>query len=447
MAYGILKPVCALLLAALFLTNGCCAPREYIQLRMADPMVLPDETGRLNPPTIAFQKYRIKTTRSGDKTIDFTRLQGSPITAVIAWENPAEHVKTRVDLEANAAYRVQVKLPENYEYRRLALLRAKLERLYEAIDDADRRLRENTTAAAQLLTPEARQSLIAARDEERLRLDDIARDRLLPQELVDSLVDQIEAWRAELNLLKSRVVALELMVNNPNDPYPRVINGWVETFERTTFATAGALPFIIEDDYLDWIRQDKVVTIVTYDPNEAPENPQEARLREGLPSYWPSGQLTVVQFIPFTTGVPRADTGGVRANTEVRTVTHLSVRSENIRAGNGHVRTYLRTGSGQIWAFGPDLESPRDIEVWLQDASGAPTQKLYPPDGRSTPRETFVSQIAGAEGGAYDPIQEARKRGRILAVTRLGNMLGTNDYATIHGTYAREMDRARSRNR
>lgn len=98
-----------------------------------------------------------------------------------------------------------------------------------------------------------------------------------------------------------------------------------------------------------------------------------------------------------------------------------------------------------MWVFGPDVTPPANVEVWLQDNNGLPVKKIYPPDARPATDKAFVSQIAGVEGGAFDPIREAEKRGQIVAIARLGNKLETGDGETVHKIYSREIARAKAR--
>ncbi len=478
-----------LLLPAVVL--GCAsAPTKYIQLRMAEPTVLPDETGMLNPPLVTIQEYEPLCGRKRDAALeagmppfDFTDRCGPVMPAAIVWNNPAEAYRTRVSLEENKAYHMRLVLPENFEYRRLALLRTKAEGLYQSLEEADQKLRANTASEAALLSPQARAQLIEkcatmkaqidqaqvdriqtsgydpqldasiqelageiARIEGQLRADDLARDRLLTPELVESLANQMEEWRAELTRVKSRIVALELMVSNANRPYPRVINGWIETGDCTTFAASGALPVVVEDEYLDWIREDKVVTIVLYDPNVLPANADQAAIRSALPEYWPSQQLAVVTFETESPTVPRAAIAGTAANTRIVQRVHKNVKSSTYQNDKGYTRTYLEARNGeQMWVFGPDLTPENNVEVWLMDASGNLETKLYPPDSRRNAGHTLMSQIAGVEGGTFDPIAEAEKRGQVVAVLRLGSRMDDGDERQAHRIYSQEIERARNR--
>lgn len=442
--------------------SGCVAT---IQFRMAEPMVAANREGKMDPPVVTFS-------RQGGSHQD---------SAVVAWENPGETVKNRVNLQVPATYEVAVRLPENFEYRRMQMLQAKSETLYAAIEAAEEQLSENTLGAARLLSAEARSAVLedaaaaqrridalkvdlvrAENEAERgrvslaidghvaeirsreaiLREDDRARDALLSPTMVESLVNDVQSWRSQLEQIKGRIVALRMMVENTNDPYPRVIRGLLRTYERTPFTEVGAIPFIIEDEYLDWIRQDKVVTIVSYDPNEKPQDAFAREYRAALPHYWPQHDLYVVELSADGRYPARQPQGGLGASTLVRHG-HFNVSAKTIRGANGYTRTYLNTADGErMWVFGPDIEPPRDIEVWLQDSHGLPVQKVYPPAGRTELDEVNIRQIAGVEGGAFDPVREARQRGKVIAITRLGSIRGTDDPAVIRNVHRREMERA-----
>ncbi len=99
-----------------------------------------------------------------------------------------------------------------------------------------------------------------------------------------------------------------------------------------------------------------------------------------------------------------------------------------------------------MWVFGPDVDPPANVEVWLQDERGLPVRQLYPaPTGDYLSQETFVGHIAGVEGGGIDPIAEAKRRGEIIAIARLGNKRHPEDAATVHQIYRQELQRARAR--
>ncbi len=473
------------------LLAGCVSPGTPIQLRMAEPTVLPSEEGSLNPPVIHFQEHRVFShRRAADGTTLASDLASSTPTgpvqsAAFAWDNPAKALNNRVDLKEEAVYSVTMVLPENYEYRRLALLRTKSEGLYRSIEEAEQRLQENAQRASTLLSPDARQTLttqsaqalaqidaanahhvaastgntatggadvskqvaLVSENERRLRADDAQRDRLMPPAVVESLSNRIAQWRRELNRIKARVVALELMVSNPNQPFPRVVNGWVETMASTPYTSSGALPFIVEDEYLEWIRGDKVVTIVMFDPNQTPEDPQAVEARGQAPRYWPAAGLTVIEKGAQDVAVPRSALGGTAVSTRVDRREYFNVISRTYASDNGYMRTYLRSANGErMWVFGPDVAPPSNIEVWLQDERGMPVRQLYPaPTDTVGLDETYIGHIAGVEGGGIDPIMEARKRGTIIAVARLGNRRDSADTVKTHRIYEREVERARSR--
>lgn len=518
--------VCSVLCGALL--TGCCIGRAKrvgvlapIQLRMADPLVLPDDSGSLNPPVVVLQQYAIKKPKkekrpesknakakesypSGQRrgatthededcaewkpeapaevtVVERTRPLGKPRAAAFVLDS--EPFKNRVDLVADAVYKVTIVLPSDFEKRRLALLQLKTETLYAAIEEADAKLGENTEGQAQLLDEETRASLIRAgahlgeeiaqrqqnmtiegesanaiasetcegvaylaANDERLREDDVARDKLLSPALTTSLVDQIEEWRAELNRLKARIVALEMMTKNTNEPYPRIINGWLQTKDQTSFTMAGAIPFVVEDEYLDWIRRDRVVTIVSYDPNEPPENEDAAGDRAALARYWPEDKLMVIEFSDKPTGLPRDEYAGTRSSTRITEKVYPNVKAATYAGDDGSERTYLSTEDGKkVWVFGPDLNSPPNLEVWAVGETGDLVQKLYPPNARESADEVFIRQIAGVDGGAFDPIEEARRRGKVVAITRLGNKRETSDTYDIQEVYPRELEHARSK--
>lgn len=505
--------VCFFVASVLLTLIVGCAP-VTMQFRMAEPTVALTEDGRLDPPAIYFERFSGKTRGMkknyssvlGNKPAAYKRNKGvgsgrigvppfhnltirpMPFShcdkAYFVWDNPQSAYRNRVDLKRNAIYRIALTLPEAYELRRLQMLQSKSETLYESIDMADTRLRENTRNASQTLSDGARAVLIKdcaqlqaqidveklalvqasddaakkvhrakidgyvdqiARREEALRDDDLTRDKMLSPALVDSLANQIQDWRGQLGTVKGRIVALELMVQNANEPFPRVINGWLETMDQTPFTRVGAVPFVVEDEYLDWIREDKTVTVVFYDPNQSPTDPAAADARSSLPEYWPSHNLMVVERSQQS-GPHRLATGGTAAGTSVEAQDYANVSAQTLRDGSGYTRTYLRTADkARMWVFGPDLTPPQNIEVWLQDDRGLPVRKVYPHSPANPAGEVFVSQLAGVEGGSFDPIAEAEKRGQILAIAMFGNWRGEKDQKKITAIYAREMKKHRQK--
>ncbi|MCC6145757.1 MAG: hypothetical protein IT368_18270 [Candidatus Hydrogenedentes bacterium] len=419
----------------------------------------------MDPPIVQFSKQR----------------GGHHDAAYVAWENPDVAIDNRVDLHSDSTYDITICLPENFEYRRMQLLQAKSETLYNAIEAAEAQLGENIASSARLLSDEARLVLIndlatvqgqidalkvdlvkasgeASRQQvqaqidgliagiedkqEVLQQDDAARDGLLPPAMVESLVNEIEDWRAQLNDIKASIVALRLMAENTNLPYPRLIRGQIETFDVTPFTEVGAIPFSIEDEYLEWIRQDKVVTIVAYDPNEKPELKAYADYRAAMPSYWPKDNLYVVEFQSASPGNARAVHGGLSPSTTVRQ-SYFNVSASTFQGPAGYERTYLKTPDEEkMWVFGPDLTPPQNVEVWLQDKQGLPVQKIYPPDARTDIGDAFVRQIAGVEGGAFDPVVEAKKRGQVVSITRIGSVRDAGDHEHIYEVHKREIERA-----
>jgi len=456
-------------LAASWVT-GCA---HFVQLRMADPVVGPTEGGALDPPEVTFHK------RHGTHSDS----------AVIAWENPVKPVKNRVNLHTKSLYNVSVTLPENFEFRRMQVLQGKSETLYKSIEAADAELRTDTEKRVKLLGDDARAKVLAdcedlrerinkhslqlvsapnetereankraidtlaaqvAEKDALLRADDKERDTLLTPAMSVSLVNQIEDWRTQLNTIKSRVVALNMMVQNTNDPYPRVIRGTMEVFDRTPFTDVGAIPVGIEDEYLDWIREDKVVTIVSYDPNEKPEAKGAAERRAQLPEHWPQSGLCVIEFRDYTGALARGDHAGAAPAAYVansgKNGRFYDCQAAAYRSENGYERTYIRSADkSRTWVFGPDLTPPANVEVWLQDASSALSTKLYPPDAREKADEVFVRQIAGVEGGAFDPVAEAKKRGKVVSIMRLGNLRQNGDSKVIQRIHGEELRRAQER--
>ncbi|MDX9975391.1 MAG: hypothetical protein RBU21_20560, partial [FCB group bacterium] len=258
---------------------GCARP---IQMRMAEPLV----TSGQDAPVIYFNKQ-----------LGVQAMQARFVDAP-----PSDPMANRVNLRANAAYDVTLVLPADYEQRRMDMLESKEQQLASAISMAEGKLRENSDREAQLLSHAARAQLIddvsdlrmqidqakvlavsaparmQQQDAQRkadelmavirmkealLRQDDEARDTLLPQPVVGSLSNQMVDLRTDLNETKGRLLALQLMTANTTQPYPRVIYGIVETHERTRFTETGSIPFSVSDEYLDWFREGKVVTIVS----------------------------------------------------------------------------------------------------------------------------------------------------------------------------------------
>lgn len=453
----------------------------------------------LDPPTILFKKFRTRTGVDDKKYISVIAQKpwpeyrdevpqkeklflqplafGNSERAFFVWDNPNVHLKNWVDLEYNAIYRMAIVLPERYELRRLQLLQAKAETLYKAIDIADDRLQKYSQESILLLSEEVRAAVLedivalrggiseiqlalhgAESEEDRaeaasqmqslteqilenekfLRRDDIERDKALAPTLIDSLSNKIEEYRSELEKIKARIVALELMVQNPNEPYPRVIHGWLETLDESPFTRIGSIPFAIEDEYLDWIRQGKNVTMVFYDPNVRPGDPRAAAYRRELPEFWPSDNLAVFEFKQAPVASYRAASGGTGTGTAISREVYFDVTATTFRDRTGYTRTYLQTrDERKMWVFGPDLRPPGNVEVWTLDkVRGAPQTKLYPidPVGESQ-GDVFVRQIAGVEGGAYDPIDEAMKRGQIVAIGFLGNWRTQHDARLAHTVY------------
>ncbi len=446
-----------LVVMSLFL-SGCYT----MQFRMAEPVIGKNLSGDSDPPSIQFSK------------------RGSPHAekAHFVWENPDIAWSNRVNLRPNSEYDVEMWLPENFEFRRMQVLQGKAETLYTAIENAEDELGKYSKDASLLLPDEARDALLkeiariqsdidqkqvikVSKDspadraqvdreievllsrrtekETLLREDDAARDKNIGPTMTESLSNQIADWRVDLSAIKARTVALRLMVENVNEPYPRVIRGVTETFDITRTTEVGAVPFVVEDEYLDWLREDKVVTIVAFDAQEKPEDQDARRYRDALPVYWPQKNLCVIEFLEDTTGAARAAHGGTSASTSVERENYFNVSATTFQGDGGYLRTYLKSADGrQLWVFGPDLTAPSNLEVWTQDEQGLPVAKLYPPDGRIDPEQVFVRQIAGVEGGAFDPVAEAKKRGKLLAITRLGNVRASRDFAVINNIQRRE---------
>lgn len=438
---------CGVALVVAVAAAGCARP---IQMRMAEPLV----TSGQSAPVIYFNK----------------QLGAQAMQARFVDAPPSNPMANRVNLRANSAYDVTLVLPPDYEQRRMELLQSKEQQLASAISMAEGKLRENSDREAQLLSHAARAQLIddvstlrmqidqakvlavsapatmQQRDAGRqsdglmqvirakealLRQDDEARDSLLPQSVVDSLSNQLVDLRTDLNETKGRLLSLQLMTANTTAPYPRVINGIVETHERTRFTEAGSIPFSVSDEYLDWIREGKVVTIVSYDPNESPADPAAREYRETLPEEWPERDLLVIERSALVAGAPRLASGGTGPNSQIIESRFPNVVARTYRNPGGGMRTYLSTADGsRVWVFGPDVTPPHNVEVWL-GAPGRVAIKLYPPDERTHPEQAFVRQIAGVEGGAFDPIREAEKRGQVVAVTRLGNVQRASDDAKV----------------
>lgn len=459
-----------------------CAPITT-QFRMADPVVSVSEGSR--PAYIAFERYSGKSHRGKYAQESVIALKPAQVRktgfrkydeAFVMWDSPgSEAWDNRVNLKRNSIYRLSLCLPANYEQQRVELLNAKAETLFAAIEEGEAKLREINSGSLELLSETARAKVIAdaqtfydlidglqvdlvstddpaaqaqfraqiqdlakgiANREAMLAEDDHARDRMESLALEETLINQLDAWRGELAEIKQQIVALGLMVQNQNHPFPRVVNGWLETMDVTSFTKAGAVPFSIEDQYLDWIRQDKVVTVVFYDPNEKPSDASAAEYRKMLPLYWPEGQLTVIEHTNKPSGLPRDAHAGARARSQVDSKIYRGVRATTYHGEAGDERTYLTTPAGDAnWVFAPDLAPPDNIEVWVEDERGVAVQKLYPSDARTTTQDVSVMQIAGVEGGVLDPIREARKRGQIIAVAYLGNWRYKGDEAIINGLY------------
>lgn len=463
---------------------GCTSVNAPLttQFRMADPVVAP--TSPPNPPYVAFERYSGKSHRGKYAQESVIALHPAQVRrsgfkksddAFVVWDRSDHAWDNRANLKRNSVYRLSLQLPADYEARRLALLRQRTDTLHAAIDEGEARLRSMNSDALSLLSSTARAKVIAdaqsyydlidalkvdlvsadtAADQVRIRSnidrlaqrivekeallqqDDTARDKLTPLDLEETLVNQISEWREELAQLKQQIVALELMLQNDTRPFPRVVNGWLETMDVTTFTKVGAVPFSVEDQYLDWIRQDKVVTVVFYDPNEKPENIAARQYRDALPLYWPKGHLTVIEHSNRPASLPRDMHAGARARSKVDTRVYRGVTATTYIGDAGEERTYLATPAGDtMWVFGPDLAPPDNVEVWVENAQGVADQKLYPSDARLDTREASVMQIAGVEGGVLDPIREARKRGQIIAVAYLGNWRYPGDEETIRKLY------------
>lgn len=453
---------------------GCSttATVSTMQLRMAEPTVSNDGGCPTSLPTAVFSEVGC----SGDvQTVQF------------GWENPSYPINNRVNLANNSTYWMSLTLPANYEFRRMQILQGKSETLYKAIRNAEAQLSENLELTAKLLSADARQTLISEgagisaqisglqvqkvstqSDVERrqidaeidalihklkaneawLKQDDEARDKLLAPPLVESLTNQIEDWRTELNRIKARIVNLRLMVENANEPYPRVINGIIQTYLPTEYTSVSAIPFRIEDEYLDWLREDKVVTIVSYDPYSAPENPHYAAYRGSLPQFWKDHDLMVLEYADDSVGVARASRGGLAGSTQISYKEYPNVAVREYAGPAGQSRVYLHSADGtRMWVFGSDVTSPDNLEVWTQDAYGKPQHKLYPGGGRTEPDMSPVHQIVGVEGGGVDPVAQAQTLGTVLAVTRLGNIRTGLDQMNIHGIYNQEVQCARARMR
>lgn len=443
--------VAALAVAAL---AGCVRP---IQMRMAEPLVGPDN-GQ-SAPVIYLEKRR-----GMHKEM-----------ARFAQASPGDPMANRVNLRPNSEYDVTLLLPPDYEQRRLSTLESREQQLTAAIRTAEARLRENTELEARLLSHAARAQLIedsadlrvqidqakvlavsAPTDSERraadlkveqltelvkakedlLRQDDQVRDTLLPQPVVESLIDRIRDLRTDLNETKAGIVSLQLTTANTTSPYTRIINGVIETFEATPFNDAGTIPLRVTDEHLGWIREGKVVTIVSYDPNELPANEQEAAYRAMLPEEWPERNLMVIEGSSLVAGVPRLASGGTAPNAQIIENRYPNVVGRTYRDPAGGMRTYLSTMDGaRVWVFGPDVTPPPNVEVWGMGLDTTPV-KLYPPNERHHPNTALVRQIAGVEGGAFDPVVEAEKRGQVVAITRLGNLHEASDDVLIRKAYA-----------
>ncbi len=414
------RELVAVLVLLGMVATGCAPVTSPVttQFRMTGPMVAP--ASPQNPPYVAFERYSGKSHRghhSDESVIAVApaQVRKSGFTcseeAFVMWDGPGSHGwDNRADLKRNSVYRLSLQLPPDYETRRMALLREKANTLQHAISDAESRAMGVNGVA--MLSDAARLSL------------------------EETLIDQVEQWRKDLAGINQQIVALELMLDNPTEPFPRLVNGWIETMDVTSFTKVGAVPFSIEDQYLDWIRQDKVVTIVFFDPNERPEDDAAAQYRDTLPLYWPEGQLTVIEHTRMPSGLPRTMYAGDRARSKIDTKIYRGVMANTYYGEAGEERTYLTTSSGDsIWVFGPDLSPPDNIEVWIENVNGEPHQKLYPSDARTDTRDVSVMQIAGVEGGVLDPIREARKRGQIIAVAYLGNWRMDGDAEVITRLY------------
>ena len=465
---------------------GGCTPITT-QFRMADPVVAgPSDTSEAyNPPYIAFERYSGKSHRGKYAQDSVIALKPAQVRksgfkkseeAFVMWDSPGPKAwDNRVNLKRNSVYRLSLRLPAKYEQQRVELLNLKAETLFAAIKEGEKKLRDINSGSLSLLSETARAKVIAdaqgyydlidalqvdlvstddvaeqariraniadlaekiATKEGMLQQDDSDRDRMESLTLEETLVNQLDQWRGELGKIKQQIVALDIMVQNQNHPFPRVVNGWLETMDVTSFTKVGAIPFSIEDQYLDWIRQDKVVTIVFYDPNETPADARAAQYRNALPLYWPEGQLTVIEHTNKPSGLPRDAHAGARARSQVDAKIYRNVTAKSYFGDAGEERTYLTTPAGDaMWVFAPDLAPPDNIEVWVENANGVAEQKLYPSDARMDTREVSVMQIAGVEGGVLDPVREARKRGQIIAVAYLGNWRYEDDTETINKLY------------
>ncbi|HOC68526.1 MAG TPA: hypothetical protein PKO23_06920 [Candidatus Hydrogenedentes bacterium] len=468
-------PLCLLVFMGVcmgLVVTGCSTVPVTMQLRMAEPTVSDDGGCPASLPVAVFSKMGC------DDDVQSVQF---------GWENPSYAINNRVNLDNNSTYWMSMTLPTNYEFRRMQILQGKSETLYNAIRNAETQLSENMGLTAKLLSQDARATLISESagistqisglqvqkvttqsDVERgqidgeierlvqkikaneawLKADDEARDKLLAQPLVESLTNQIEDWRTELNRIKARIVALRLMVENGNEPYPRVINGIIQTYLPTEYTSVSAIPFRIEDEYLDWLREDKVVTIVSYDPYSPPENPHYAAYRGCLPQFWKENDLMILEYTNDAVGVARAARGGLAGSTQVSYKEYPNVAAREYAGPAGQSRVYLHSSDGtRMWVFGSDITPPDNLEVWTQDAYGKPKQKLYPGGGRMEPDVSPVHQIVGVEGGGVDPVAQAQTLGTILAVTRLGNIRTGLDQMNIHGIYNQEVQCARARMR
>jgi hypothetical protein len=439
-----------LVLVAAAATAGCVRP---IQMRMAEPLVSSGDSQ--SAPVIYFDK----------------QLGAREASARFIEASPTDPMANRVNLRPNAAYDVTMVLPPDYEQRRMQTLQTREQQLLSAIQMAESRLRENVDKEAQLLSHAARAQLIedtsdlrmqidqakvlvvsapaaiqrsdaqrkvdeltrqASASEALLRQDDEARDTLLPQPVVESLVNQLQDLRTDLNETRSRLLSLQLLMANTSEPYPRVINGIVETRDRTRFTEAGSIPLSVTDEYLDWIREGKVVTIVSFDPNEPPADERWREYRETLPEQWPERDLMIIERSSLVAGAPRLASGGTGPNAQILENRYPNVVARTYRDPAGGMRTYLSTTDGtRVWVFGPDVTPPANVEVWA-GGMGRTAVRLYPPNERDHPEEAFVRQIAGVEGGAFDPVREAEKRGQVVAITRLGNVQRGSDDAKVH---------------
>jgi hypothetical protein len=421
-------------------------------MRMAEPLVVPSQGA--SAPVIYFKKQ-----------YGATKMQARFVEAT-----SADPMVNRVNLRPNAVYEVTLVMPPDYEQRRLELLQTKEQQLKSAVQAGETKLREHTELEARLLSHAARAQLIedsadlrvqidqakvlavsatmdaqrrdadlkaeqltalAQSKEELLRQDDAVRDTLLPPPVVESLINQIRDLRTDLAGVQGSILSLQLMTANTTEPYTRIINGVVETFDRTPFTQAGTIPLSIDDEYLDWIREGKVVTIVSYDPNELPADDEAAVYRAMLPEQWPESGLLVIERAPLVAGVPRLASGGTAPNAQIIENRYPSVVARTYRDPANGMRTYLATPDGNhVWVFGPDVTPPANVEVWATGMAATPI-KLYPPNERTLPEQAYVRQIAGVEGGAFDPVREAEKRGQVVAITRIGNLHKPSDDAKV----------------